>query len=167
MHIPPGKNVDDGRDFWFEKEQRIFLGIVKEYKSNIIGLLASHTHKEELKRIQGQLKKQSIAMIYTPALCTAHGNSPAFKTFYFEHSVQNNWQLSNYKVFHFFKQGLKPMIEPLYEYRAYYCKGREHRFDRCLQQITALKMKKYFTAGNPNFTDHIKSEEAIFLSLNN
>jgi hypothetical protein len=36
-----------------------------------------------------------------------------------------------------------------------------------LQQLTAPKTKKYFTAGNPNFTDHIKSEEAVFLSLNN
>ena len=165
MHVPPGKNVYDHSDFWFEKERDVFLSIIKTYKSAIVGLLVSHTHKEELKVIQDRRGNDILGIYFTAGFSTVHGNAPSVKTFYFEQQSDNSWQLTNYKTFRFFTQQLNTMFAPLYDYTDYYCRSKHSELNQCLRQVTSVKMKKYFMCGNPNGVGSMKSPEDIFLNI--
>lgn len=160
MHVPPGKNVYDGGEFWLPQEQAIFLTLIKTHQANIIGLLASHTHLEELKTIQ-DVTQQNIAGVYlVAAFSTAHGNEPSVKTFYF---AKNNaqWFLSNYETFHFSANNLNLVFSKLYDYKSYYCAAEQTALLGCLENVTAQKMQKYFSAGNPNYVGLMHVPTAI------
>lgn len=163
MHVPPGNNIYNHSSFWFKQEQAIFLNIVKLYRSVISGILASHTHKEELKVI-GEIPGNDILGIYfTAGFSTVHGNAPSVKTFYFEQKNDKTWKLTNYKTFHFFTQKLKTMFALLYDYRGNYCNSKHNELKQCLREVTAAKMKKYYTCGNPNYAGSMMSPEDINL----
>ena len=163
MHVPPGNNVYDDSNFWLPKEQTIFLKIVKNYQHNIIGLLASHTHAEELKVIKDSFMKNIAGVYLIAALSTSHGNEPSVKTFYFSKN-NGRWLLSNYETFHFSKNDSNLIFNKLYDYKNYYCEtGQQRSLFQCLDNITADKMKKYFSAGNKNYAGVMRSPEDINL----
>ena len=164
MHVPPGNNVHDHSSFWLPKEQEAFLKIVAAYQHIIIGLLASHTHAEELKAIQ-DASKQNIAGVYlVAALSTSHGNEPSVKTFYYSQD-SGQWLLSNYEAFHFSTENSNIIFSKLYDYKSYYCNGQDHGLLQCLGNITADKMKKYFTAGNVNYGSQMQSPGDFILGV--
>jgi hypothetical protein len=163
MHVPPGNNVYDHSHFWLPKEQVTFLKIIKKYQHIIIGLLASHTHAEELKVIQDASKKNITGVYFVAALSTSHGNEPSVKTFYFSKNG-GHWLLSNYEVFHFSIENSNLIFNKLYDYKNYYCKpNQENGLFQCLDNITPSKMKKYFSAGNKNYGGIMRSPDDINL----
>lgn len=165
MHVPPGNNIYNHSNFWLPKEQAVFLKIVSTYQHTIIGILASHTHTEELRVIK-DVSKNDIAGIYLVAgLSTSHGNEPAVKTFYF-FKEDNQWLLANYEAFHFSLDNSNLIFSKLYDYLSYYCNGQEDRLFQCLGNVTADKMDKYFAAGNKNYTGGMmRSSENIILTV--
>ena len=150
MHVPPGQNILDHSAFWMEDNLASFLKIIQTYQANIVGILGSHTHKEEIKIIRNAAGKNLAGVYYTPALSTIYGNEPALKTFYF--AQQNKqWVLTNYKTFHFSMVNSNLVVSKLYDYVGYYCTGKHQILFDCLNDVTIEKMKKYFSAGNKNF----------------
>jgi sphingomyelin phosphodiesterase acid-like 3 len=162
MHIPVGNNVYDHSNFWIAQYQKIFLNTLKIYSPIIIGLLAAHTHQEELKIIKNTLNQTIAGVYYAPALSTAFGNSPAVKTFYFSQK-NNHWALSNYETFHFLVKNKQLIFNKLYNYQSYYCTGQESSLLECLNNVTADKMKKYLSSGNQNFAGIMKSPQDMIL----
>src|SRR3990167_5400324 len=160
MHIPPGNNAYDHSSFWFPREQANFLKSVKIYRHTIIGLLAAHTHAEELKVIKASPHQIIGGLYITAALSTSHGNAPAIKTFYFS-KRNGQWLLSNYQTFNFLQTNGKLTLNKLYDYQRYYCNHHETNVTACLDQISIAKMKKYYSAGNPNFDGIIGSPNDI------
>ena len=99
LHIPVGNNIFDHEPFWHHAYKQAFVKIVNQYKENIVGILAAHTHVEEFKIIQEQQKKptqpesggngktnpnnknmkNTNLMIFTAGLSTSHGNLPGVK----------------------------------------------------------------------------------------
>lgn len=153
MHIPPGNNVYDNSNFWQNDDQVAFLQLINKYSSNIIGILASHTHAEELKMIKSNGK--SIAGAYlTAALSTSHGNAPSVKTFYYA-SSGGKWQLSTTETFNFTGSNQNPIFNKLYDFKNYYCNGSTLSLLGCLDSVNPndlpVKMKEYLSAKNPNF----------------
>ncbi|ASQ46314.1 metallophosphoesterase family protein [Legionella clemsonensis] len=151
MHIPPGNNLVDHSSFWVSKEQRTFLKLINQYHQIITGLLASHTHAEELRIIKDDAQNIISGVYFAPGLSTSHGNEPAIKTFHLANQNEH-WQLANYEVFHFSEENSNLIFEKLYDYNGYYCNGDGLGLLGCLGNVTAEKMDKYFAAGNKNYT---------------
>ena len=164
MHIPPGKNVYDNSSFWMPKEEAEFLRLIKKYRHSIIGILAGHTHKDEIKVIQDAASQPITGVYLTPALSTSHGNAPAVRTFTYA-KQPSQWQLTNYDTFYFIKN-IKSIIQlkKLYDYHAYYCKAQETNLTECLKNISANQMQKYFSAGNDNYHEIIHTPQNIIIS---
>jgi sphingomyelin phosphodiesterase acid-like 3 len=165
MHVPPGNNIYNHSSFWLPKEQTAFLKIVESYQDIIVGLLASHTHSEELKSIQDSSRKNIIGVYLVAALSTSHGNEPSVKTFYFSKN-NTQWRLSNYEAFHFTMDNSNLVFNKLYDYKNYYCTNNENDLTECLSNVTADKMKKFYSAGNPNYNGAMKSPDDIVLPIN-
>ncbi len=163
MHIPPGNNTYDHSVFWLQPEQTSFLKLINTYKKNIIGLLASHTHMEELKIIKTLDNETVTGVYFVPGLSTSHGNEPAVKEFAYANE-NGKWALTDYEVFHFSENNTKAnkkknmeennvAFAKLYDYKNYYCTSTNEQMTditACLNKITAEKMKVYLTAGNKN-----------------
>jgi UDP-2,3-diacylglucosamine pyrophosphatase LpxH len=164
LHIPPGNNVYDHSNFWLPKEQTAFLTIISHYQHNIIGILASHTHAEELKIIKDVSQKNITGVYFTAALSTSHGNEPSIKTFYLSKKNQQ-WSLANYETFHFSANNTTMNFNKLYDYRDYYCNSQDKTLSQCLDNVTADKIKKYFSAGNQYYEGKMRYPEDIILTI--
>lgn len=165
MHVPPGNNVYDHSPFWMPKEQTAFLKIIESYHDIIMGLLASHTHGEEVKVIRNASGKNIMGVYLTAALSTSHGNAPSVKTFYF-YKNNKQWLLSNYESFNFSKNHSGLVFNKIYDYRDYYCKpDQEGGLFQCLDNVTEDKMRKYLSAGNKNHEGVMHSPADIFLNM--
>lgn len=163
MHIPPGNNIYDHSRFWLDDEENLFLKLVKRYQNTIMGILASHTHIEELKLIKDEVNKNISGIYFIAALSTSHGNEPSVKTFYYSNNNEK-WLLSNYKTFHFTLNQSTPIFNKLYDYRDYYCDHSDQsNLSSCLKNVIPDKIKKYLSAGNPNYEGIMKSPDDIIL----
>lgn len=163
MHIPPGNNVYDDSTFWLGKEQASFLALIKTYNPIITGILASHTHAEELKMI----KNTGVGVYFTAALSTSHGNAPSFKTF--DYALNNGkWHLTNTWTYNFKGVAANPIFNSLYNYNTLYCNGSVISLSDCFNNVTAEKMKQnnYFSAGNPNFPGTLRFPNDIYINSN-
>lgn len=152
MHIPPGNDVFTHQNFWKPAYKKTFINLVSTYRENIIGILAAHTHMDEVKVLHDKTRKNLALVILSPALSTMHGNTSAIKSF----ALSNNhgdWLLSNYETFRFVHAPKNTFsLKKVYDYSSFYCANKRvnNMFD-CVENITANKIKKYYTAGNPNF----------------
>ena len=164
MHIPPGNNVYDHESFWLPDNQATFLNIIKTYQKTIIGLLAGHTHTEEIKIIKDAAQNNIAGVFLNAGLSTSHGNEPSVKTFYFANQ-NSQWQLANYETFHFTENNNALLFKKLYDYQSYYCHLPADDILTCLNDITANKMKYYFTAENKNYNGEMNSPEDIVIQL--
>ena len=164
MHIPPGNNSYDHSNFWFATEEAAFLKLIKTHQHNLIGLLAGHTHAEELKILTASPNQIITGLYFTAALSTSHGNAPSVKTFYLS-KEDEEWRFSDYKTFNFLQSDSKLTLNTLYKYKNYYCDPDQLSVSTCLNKVTAAKMARYFSAGNPNFAGVIGSPDDIHLTL--
>lgn len=169
MHIPPGNNIYDHSSFWQDKYLKIFLKTVFAYHHNIMGILASHTHAEEIKILHNLLGKYKIGVYFTAALSTSHGNAPSLKMFSYSNNVNNNWQLTDYSTYSFSNTDFGLELKKLYDYREYYCQnkipGSLTNMTNCLKNIEINKMKPVYSAGNQNFASVINSPDDIFFNF--
>ena len=162
MHIPPGNNIFDHSAFWLPEEQVAYLNLIKAYQGIIIGQLAAHTHMEELKVLKVDNQKNSTGIYFTAGLSTSHGNNPSIKTFYYS-KTDKRWELKDYTTFHFSKEDDILIFEKLYQYQDYYCNNLKTRTASCLNNVTAEKIQRYFSAGNENFPGIIDSPDDVFI----
>lgn len=162
MHVSPGNNVFDHSNFWVAEDNQAFLQVISAYQNNIIGLLAAHTHTDELKVIKNAAGDILTGVYLSPALSTSHGNAPAVRTFYYEEN-KGRWAISNYETYAFSDRNNS--FQKLYNYQHYYCQFPTHDLTRCLDQVNADKMAKYFTAGNVNYAGVIDFPNDIFISV--
>jgi len=112
MHIPPGKDYQ-GNPYWEEAYLNRFVELLVRYQANYqqITLLTSHSHMEEIRRINLD-QTQTIYAFSTPSISRIHYNNPAMKIFkldengllsnfttYFTSSVEQ-WQNERYTAIH-------------------------------------------------------------------
>jgi len=108
MHVPPGTDGYGGRDgdqiitMWDSGliytgqdpdlppkawVQQVFLQLVASYRAEIVGLLSSHTHYNEIRRLRDCSQTPSRMGAFTeldvaiPSITTDHGNNPSVKLF--------------------------------------------------------------------------------------
>lgn len=80
MHIPPGLNSYNQKDFWNKPVNDAFTDAVVKYAGNIKLTIASHTHFEDFKVIYNNAATPApVSLIrIVPSVCPNHGNYPSF-----------------------------------------------------------------------------------------
>jgi len=104
MHVPPGVNGYGGGTMWNAGlsytgqdpdlvpgwAQKTFLQLVAGYRAEIVGLLSSHTHVNEIRRLRDCSRKLPRLGAFTeldvaiPSITTDHGNNPSIKLFSYD-----------------------------------------------------------------------------------
>jgi sphingomyelin phosphodiesterase acid-like 3 len=131
MHIPPGYNTYNNTAFWKKDYLKTFLNLINTYHKSIFAILTSHTHQDEIKIIKNKLNKNIIALYSTPALSTAYGNSPAFKSFELNKNNISEWSIKNYTTYYFKKNSNQILLNKLYSFQDYYCLNKtDNAFSR-------------------------------------
>lgn len=182
FHIPIGNNILDHIPFWRASCTKKFLKIINEYKDNIAGIIAAHTHMDELKVLQEQKQQtdgtvntqNTSLMLFTAGLSTSHSNLPGIKTVFYQPTKDNNnWILSDYIAFNFTeKKNSEVLIKPLYTYRDTYCKDHINNNSNtsmleCLHGKNLAdiinNVQKYYNNGNPHFSALILSPNDVYV----
>ena len=151
MHISPGKTIFDNQYFWDKKSNSKFLEIVRHYQSNIVSILAAHTHFNELKIIKDPKSQKNIIPIYiNGALSTAFGNAPSINLFSYE-NINHQWHLTDREVWLFYKK-LKDEhdieLKKVFSFKKTYCHDRQQDISNCLKNITLKESENNFFKTN-------------------
>ncbi|MCR9191173.1 MAG: metallophosphoesterase [Gammaproteobacteria bacterium] len=167
MHVPPGKNVyrswfGDRAAFWRDDLSERFVNLLQEHSSVVIGVLAAHTHKDELKVVQK--KGKPLTGIYlNAALSTSHGNAPSIRSYKLRYQ-RPNWNLVDYQTYYFTKDASEVVaLQSLYEFRTIYCRKDEESMTACLANVTPAKMQRFFSAGNDKHFEKIRAPQNIYI----
>lgn len=94
MHVPPQS--------WESIYKDAFIKIIKTYPEIILGMVAAHTHFDELHAIKIENKNYVIPIIYSASIGSDHGNASSYKILNL--SRQNDtssWQFKNYVTYNF------------------------------------------------------------------
>jgi len=172
MHIPPGNNIYDHSPFWRDDYLKIFLRTLSIYHHGVVGVLASHTHTEEIKILNNIQEKYKIGVYYTPGLSTSHGNAASVKMFSLSSDSRNKWMLTNAITYYFSGKDTDELtLNKLYDFESYYCQRQVDKYKylnnmtNCLSNVTIDKIKRYNTAGNDNFLGIVNSPADIILNF--
>ncbi len=170
MHVPPGDNIYKAHfwsetAFWTFDEAQKFNQLIRDYRLSITGILAAHTHKDEVK-LMG-IGGVAIAGVYlNPALSTSHGNAPAVRSYTLNRAENKlRWDLSDYRTY-FFKRNANGDISSrlLYRFQEYYCtKNETKRMSDCWDKVSIDKVKHYLGAGNTSFQEGISEPQNIHI----
>ncbi len=169
MHIPPGDQIVQSLwnwsslSFWRNAELQKFLRLIDHYHDAIIGVLAGHTHKDELKIIRNKAHHVQMGVYVSGSLATIYGNAPSIRS-YTLHEANHHWSLQDYTVYQYYKQQTSEIgLRRLYRYRDYYCTQKAQSINACLLEVTAEKMQHHYTLDNKNFFETFKHPENILL----
>jgi sphingomyelin phosphodiesterase acid-like 3 len=102
-HIPPGidgyKSGNDTAYMWYSSTiVNRFLNLIHDYRENIIGLLASHTHMDGIRILRNDNRDSITSMLISvPGIAPGHGNNPAIKLIEYD---PNNFALKNFVTYY-------------------------------------------------------------------
>ena len=171
MHIPPGSNIFkpffwSNPAFWTVNSEQTFIPMITEHRLSIIGILAAHTHKDEIKVIHDS-ELESTGVYLNPALSTSHGNAPAVRSYTLMQTAHSQrWTLYDYQTY-FFSRGTNHQIKSklLYDFQAYYCgKMNEQPMADCLKHVDFNKIIVYLNTGNPSYQEKITGPDNIYIN---
>ncbi|PJD94281.1 MAG: hypothetical protein CK424_00195 [Legionella sp.] len=168
MHIPPGYNLYrawfwSNTTFWMDSSLYTFMDLLQTHHTSVIGGLAGHTHKDELKIVQDTSKNALMGIYINPALSSSHGNAPAVRSYELQQDNTSHWNLTNYQTYYFTQHADNIKIKLLYDFRKTYCSAFEAAMTDCLDNVSLEKMQSYFSAGNPHYVETIKVPENRYL----
>lgn len=80
MHIPPGINAFNKRNFWDAAYKDEFVDEIIKYASSVKLMIASHTHFNDFKVVYDHSKfPVPVALLrIVPSICSNHANYPSF-----------------------------------------------------------------------------------------
>lgn len=110
MHIPPGMNSYDQKDFWKPEYRDEFIDEIIKNEKNVRVCIASHTHFDDFKVFYNNSAGHTPVSLLriVPSICPNHGNYPSFDVAEINTNDQlvneTNWYLNLSKM----KQGIGP-----------------------------------------------------------
>ncbi|QMT59100.1 metallophosphoesterase [Legionella sp. PC997] len=157
MHVPPQS--------WETTYKDSFKRIIKAYPELVIGMLAAHTHFDEIHAIKVERNGYVIPIIYSASIGSDHGNASSFKTLKLSRSnAQAPWQLNDYITYNFIgATAAKSRLNQYYDFNQAFCSGassvgsclNKHINNNKFDSATSTLMSKHYTAGNPNNSQKI------------
>jgi len=168
MHVPPGYNLYrawfwSDTSFWTDLNYDAFLDHISAHSSSVIGVLAAHTHKDELKIMLDPAKNPMFGVYLNPALSTSHGNAPSVRTYQLGQDKKLHWSLTNYQTYYFKQKSDDMTLNLLYDFRKTYCFPFEYKMTDCLENVSLEKMQLYYSAGNSQYFEKIKVPGNIYI----
>lgn len=156
MHVPP--------QAWEANYLNSFKAILKAYPDVVVGMLAAHTHMDELHAFQitNSGKTYIIPVIYSAGLGNDHGNASSFKTVKMGRSNStSSWYIKDYLTYNFIgKTADSSTMNTYYDFAQVFCpENSTLGVAQCLKShIQGSKfdskasslMSLHYTAGNPN-----------------
>ncbi|KTD11690.1 Acid sphingomyelinase-like phosphodiesterase [Legionella gratiana] len=154
MHVPLQN--------WESIYKESFIKIIKAYPEVILGMVAAHTHFDEIHAIKIENKGYVIPIIYSASIGTDHGNASSFKTLNLSRpNDASSWQLKNYVAYNFMgSTAEKSELRQYYDFNQAFCLGtstetvsnclKKHISKNKFDKATSTLMSKHYTAGNPN-----------------
>lgn len=163
MHIPIGKALYNDQAFLMPAANQRLIELFQRYHSIIMGVLAAHTHMDEMKLLQDKEGNNLVGVYLTPALSTSHGNAPAIRSYAYTF-LKDQWQLVDYTTFYFDLDSLNPyLLQKLYNYNEVYCHSKQQIMKNCLSQVSMSSIEKYYTAGNNKTRIHPNYPKNIYI----
>ncbi len=167
MHVPPGYNLYrpwfwSDTAFWTDLSYDTFMGHINAHHSSVIGILAAHTHKDELKIMLDHAKNPVVGVYLNPALSTSHGNAPSVRSYQLGQDLKLHWSLTNYQTYYFKQKADEMTLNLLYDFRETYCHPFEYKMTDCLENVSLEKMQLYYSAGNSKFFEKINVPGNIY-----
>lgn len=171
MHIPPGKNTYQpyfwsDSAFWSQEPEQRFYQLVMNHHAAIIGILAGHTHKDEIKLFEDNGKQALSGVYINPALSTSHGNAPALRSYILHQTDELHWNLSDYQTFYFTREAAVGdcTLHSLYRFKDTYCaKKTTNRINDCLDGVSIQKVQENLGAGNKSFREENTEPGNIYI----
>ncbi|RUR11670.1 metallophosphoesterase [Legionella sp. km772] len=156
MHVPPQQ--------WENAYLTSLKNILKAYPEVVVGMLAAHTHFDELHAFKITNSGQSfvIPIIYSAGLGTDHSNAASFKTLAVNRKDNTSpWFLKDYVSFNFLgKTAYNSTLNQYYSFVQAFCPNHSnYGVAQCLQTHiqgnkfdanTSRLLGQHYTAGNPN-----------------
>lgn len=81
LHVPPGLDAYSSQDMWQATTKNQFIKLVNRYQANIIAILSSHTHMDEIRRIHAENGSLIAIDVSTPGITPLHSNNPGIKRY--------------------------------------------------------------------------------------
>jgi len=107
MHIPPGNDGydttrtthlwDDKLQFEGRPIQNAFLDVIDSFKTNIAGLLSSHSHMDGIRLLMNG-DAASALLISVPAITPGHRNNPSIKLI--TYNPEKNYELEDFTTWY-------------------------------------------------------------------
>lgn len=171
MHIPPGNNIYNAyfwsnTAFWSNGYNQQFVDIIQAHYGCLTGILAAHTHKDEIKIIQNAEHMPLVGVYMNGALSTSHGNAPSVRSYVLSQSKDKlRWDLSDYWTYYFTQSKNGDIqVQPLYQFKNVYCDMQvDKRMSDCLDSVSINKLSRYLSIGNQNFNERISAPESIYI----
>ncbi len=168
MHIPPGDNIYKAY-FWSDtaflsnEHSQQFHEIIQAHHGCLTGILAAHTHKDEIKVFENSEHVPLVGVYLNPALSASHGNAPSVRSYVLSPSNHNlGWDLSDYRTYYFTQPDRETIqIQQLYQFKSIYCGKGAQRMNDCLAAVTIDNLSRYLQAGNRNFNERISAPQNI------
>lgn len=133
MHVAPNS--------WMPEYKSAFKDIINSYPNVVIGMMAAHSHYDELRVIK--TAKQTIPIIFSAGLSTGHGNSASFKTISIGRETNTSrWAIENYTTYYF--KGYKAdssSVEKYYDFKTAFCSQDGDSFGLCLNKHIVKSQK--------------------------
>ena len=135
MHIAPNS--------WESSYKSTFKDIIKAYPCVVIGMMAAHSHYDELRAIVSG--KQTIPIIFSAGLSTGHGNSASFKTISINREANGKpWTMQNYTTYYF--KGYKAdscTVQKYYNFKPVFCSPDSSSLRTCIYGMMNRKGSDY------------------------
>lgn len=135
MHIAPNS--------WESTYKSSFKDIINAYPGVVIGMMAAHSHYDELRAIVSG--KQTIPIIFSAGLSTGHGNSASFKTISINRVASGKpWTMQNYTTYYF--KGYKAdssTVQKYYDFKSVFCSPDSSSLRTCIYGMMNRKGSDY------------------------
>ncbi|STY28254.1 Acid sphingomyelinase-like phosphodiesterase [Legionella wadsworthii] len=170
MHVPPQS--------WETTYNDSLKKIIKAYPETIIGMVAAHTHFDEIHGIKIEKTGNVIPVIYSASIGSDHGNASSFKTLSLTRQTADApWQLKDYITYHFIGATAdKSQLNPYYDFMQAFCSEsstntvsaclKKHIIHNKFDEVTSTLMSKHYTAGNPNNNQKIDPSSKWLMIIN-
>jgi len=175
MHIPPGIDGYSGKPMWFQSldnkgncpdVQSEFLNILSTSNVEVVGILTSHTHMDEIRQLYDANGNVIEVSLSVPGISPNHQNNPGMKIFQYDSSTFEITGSTTYYTGLPISSNSKATWQQYESENIYHCKANENIFD-CTSTLSSealaedLYNNNYYSVRSTHIAKESNIESAI------
>jgi sphingomyelin phosphodiesterase acid-like 3 len=146
MHIPPGINAYNGKNFWNADYAQTFINDVVKYAAQTRFIIASHTHFNDFRVFYNAADQPVSFMRIVPSIGSNHGNNPSFEVAQYNNATGRVITETNY----YLNLAAIPTGKT----------GEDLSWDDTLSLPSSFKLEKIDAQSFSKFIDKVKTDES-------